>query len=169
MACAVVPNEAVRAAGTDGVGTSVAVDAQGASNGTVFSGHGAYFPANGTTVVPEGTEITFYSEHGGTITDSLGNAVETGQDVSQVFQRTYGPGSEIPNYTLQPPEGLSLQGSPLTVTTDTNLSELLQPGMGRVCWAACTYNPYEAAGNLQFGLNGVLDKSTLQYIKLYGE
>jgi hypothetical protein len=137
--------------------------------GTVFSGHGSYFPVNGTTTIPEGTSITFYSEHGGLITDSLGNAIETGQDVSGVFQRTYGPGSVIPNYTLSPPTGLSILGSPTTVAVDTNLSEMLQPGMGQVNWAACTYNPYEAAGNLSYGLNGILDKSTMQFIKLYGQ
>ncbi len=152
-----------------GPASQVDGEANSGPGGTVFSGHGSYFPVNGTTVVPEGTSITFYSEHGGTITNGLGNAIETGKNVSDIFQRSFGPGSEIPNYTLHPPGNLKLQGSPFTVSTDATLDSLLQPGMGNVCWAACTFNPYEAAGNLRFGLEGVLDKSTKQYIKLYGQ
>lgn len=135
--------------------------------GTVLSGHGSYHPSSGTTVVPEGTQVTFYSEHGSTITDPLGNAVETGKDVSNVFQRTFGPGDVVPNYTLHPPTGLNIMGSPTTVTQPTNLSDLLQPNMGNVDWAACTYNPSEAGGNLRYGLDGIFDKSTGQYITQY--
>ncbi|WP_165746099.1 putative adhesin, partial [Mycobacteroides abscessus] len=66
-------------------------------------------------VVPEGTSVTVFGEHGGTITDALGNRIETGQDVAGVFSRTYTAGEEMPNYTLHPPEGLDIQGTPHTV------------------------------------------------------
>jgi hypothetical protein len=134
---------------------------------TVFSGHGGFFPENGTTVVPEGTSITFYSEHGSTITDPLGNAVETNQDVSQVFKRYYGPGDTVPNYTLMPPGDLKILGSPTTVTQDTNLSELLKPGMGNTHWAACTYNPDAIGANLRFTLIGIFDETLKQFITIY--
>jgi hypothetical protein len=39
--------------------------------------------------------------------------------------------------TLYPPEGLNIQGSPTTVSTPTNLDQLLKPDMGNVNWAAC--------------------------------
>jgi hypothetical protein len=47
------------------------------------------------------------------------------------------PGSEMPNLTLYPPDGLALMGNPTTVTTPTNLDQLLSPDMGNVQWAAC--------------------------------
>lgn len=160
------PGNAVRA-GKESSGAKPAAGAKGKV--TVFSGHGAYYPQNRTVIVPEGTQITFYSSHGATITDELGNRIETGQDLSNVFQRTYGPGSVVPNYTLSPPGNLKIMGDPVTVTEDTNLSELLQPDMGKVCWAACTYNPEAAGGNLRYGVQGIFDKSTQQYTTLYDE
>ncbi|RUL72506.1 DUF6861 domain-containing protein [Dyella choica] len=162
-------SNAPRAAGQGGGDPKAVAGAPKAGKVTVFSGHGAYYPQNRTVVVPDGTQVTFYSAHGATITDDLGNAIETGQDVSNVFQRTYGPGSVVPNYTLSAPNGLNIMGNPVTVTEPTNLSELLQPGMGKVCWAACTYNPDAAGGNLRFSRDGIFDKSTQQYTTLYDE
>jgi putative adhesin Stv-like protein len=43
----------------------------------------------------------------------------------------------MPNYTLGPPHGLNIQGNPITVTGDTQLSQLVQPNMGSTHWAAC--------------------------------
>ncbi|WP_210420056.1 putative adhesin, partial [Mycobacterium helveticum] len=42
-----------------------------------ISGHGSYDPDNGLFVVPKGSSITTFAEHGSTITDSLGNLIET--------------------------------------------------------------------------------------------
>ncbi|HSS23219.1 MAG TPA: hypothetical protein VLL82_02145, partial [Mycobacterium sp.] len=50
-----------------------------------ISGHGAYNPDHGHTFVPQGTTITTYAEHGSTITDELGNLIETGGDTSGVY------------------------------------------------------------------------------------
>ncbi|MFE5403464.1 putative adhesin [Streptomyces sp. NPDC056580] len=51
----------------------------------------------------------------------------------------YGPGEKLPNYSLFPGDGLNILGAPrnLTVSGETRLSELLQPNMGPVHWAAC--------------------------------
>ncbi|MHB1910620.1 MAG: putative adhesin [Acidimicrobiales bacterium] len=68
----------------------------------------------------------------------LGNAIETGSGLERsVFQQTFGPGEQVPNYTLHPPEGLNIAGKPVTVSEPTQLSELLQPNMGACSWAAC--------------------------------
>lgn len=160
-----------RAAGKEGSDAKVAAQTREPRKPTVFSGHGGYNPKNRTLIVPEGTEITFYSAHGASISDDLGNAIETGQDVSNVFQRSYGPGGVIPNYTLVPPdEDLNILGDPVTVTKPTNLSELLKPGMGKVHWAACTHDPGMAATrDLVFTPKGIFDESVEQYTTLYGD
>ncbi|OHT81187.1 alpha/beta hydrolase [Mycobacteroides saopaulense] len=102
-----------------------------------LSGHGTYNPENGTVTVPKGTSVTVYAEHGARITDGLGNRIETGQDVSGVYSRTYTEGEVMPNYTLHPPDGLDTQGTPHTVDSATNLRDILSEGMGPVDWAAC--------------------------------
>lgn len=95
------------------------------------------------TVLPQGTSLTFWTEHGNTIPDALGNAIETGGNITveqfpeAAGARSYLPGSVVPNYTLYPPTGLNIMGNPITVTSPTSLSSLLQPGMGNVNWAAC--------------------------------
>lgn len=102
---------------------------------TVFAGHGEYRYGAGTTIVPEGTSVNVYAPHGRGIPDSLGGAIETGGPVSPY--RVYGPGQQIPNYTLKTPDGLTVYSGSTTVQSSTNLSELLQPGMGTCHWAAC--------------------------------
>lgn len=129
---------------------------------TILSGHGGWEPSSGTMVVPDGTNITFYSAHGGVITDPLGNAIETGQDMTGVFQRTYGPGDVIPDYTLSPPDGLNILGNPTTVATPTPLSSLLKPDMGCVHWAACTYDPTSPGSSFVFDTDKVTNEVTGQ-------
>jgi RHS repeat-associated protein len=50
----------------------------------------------------------------------------------------YGPGDKMPNYTLFPPDGLNIMGTPVVVSSPEQLSTLLQPNMGMVHWAACS-------------------------------
>ena len=102
---------------------------------TVFAGHGEYRYGAGTTAVPEGTSVNVYAPHGQGIPDSLGGAIETGGQVPPY--QVYGPGSQIPNYTLKTPDGLTVYSGSTTVQASTPLSELLQPGMGTCHWAAC--------------------------------
>ena len=102
----------------------------------VLSGHGGIGAGDtATTQIPEGTSVEFFSPHGTTILDSLGNAIETTTTVSPV--ETAGPGTVVPDYWLYPPGALNIMGNGETVTVATRLSELLQPNMGKVAWAAC--------------------------------
>lgn len=100
---------------------------------------------DGHTVVPEGTSFTTYTEYGNTITDRLGNHIETGKEISLsnfrsdeiAGARTYLPGAKVPNYTLYPPEGLNIMGNPTTVSSPQTLKTMLKPNMRNVKWAAC--------------------------------
>ncbi len=122
--------------------TTTAADETGS---TVLSGHGALVVGDSSpvTILPEGTSLTFWTEHGNSISDALGNAIETGGQITveqfpeAAGARSYLPGSVVPDYTLYPPTGLNVFGNPTTVTSPTSLSSLLQPGMGNVNWAAC--------------------------------
>jgi hypothetical protein len=137
---------------------------------TVFSGHGSYEIGSGIITIPEGTNLTVYSKFGGTISDPLGNAIETGGDLSKVYSRTYSPGDRMPNYTLHPPDGLSIKGTPTTVLESKPLSDLLQPEMGECHWAACTWNPKAANSEVMYSTSGIIDtknNSNWEYIKIY--
>jgi hypothetical protein len=112
---------------------------------TVLSGRGALVAGDSSpvTVLPQGTSLTLWTEHGNSISDALGNVIETGGNITleQFLEaagaRSYLPGSVVPNYTLYPPTGLNIIGNPIAVGSPTSLSSLLQPGMGNVNWAAC--------------------------------
>ena len=136
---------------------------------TVFSGHGSYEPSRGSVVVPEGTSITVYSKPGATITNDLGMEIEKGTDLSRVYKERYMPGDELPDYMLHSPDGLEITGSPVTVTQDTPLSELLKPNMGECHWAACTYNSQAPTSNLVYDSDGVIDESLEDYVTIYNK
>lgn len=102
-----------------------------------LSGHGTYSELDGHFVVPEGTIIRVFAEHGAKISTELGNLIEIGGDFSHVYSRTYHAGEHIPNYTLLPPDDLDIKGSPYTVDKAARLSELLHSDMGYVDFAAC--------------------------------
>ena len=121
--------------------------AENVASETVFSGHGGYEMigkglnytiGSGITTVPEGTSVTVYSKFGTTISDSLGNAIETNTVPKGTFFKTYSSGSRMPNFTLYPPEGLVIKGNPITVSQPTRLDNLLKPNMGNCHWAACS-------------------------------
>lgn len=130
---------AAEAGATRGAGDAYAgrVLAGGRADGeTVFAGHGEYRMGSGTTTVPEGTSVTTYAPHGQGILDSTGGAIETGG--GSPFQ-VFGPGEQIPNYTLRTPDGLTVYSGSTTVESSTFMSDLLKPGMGSCHWAACLY------------------------------
>jgi RHS repeat-associated protein len=113
-----------------------------ATDATVLSGHGMYDAANGMTTIPGGTTFTMPTGLGNTISDAYGGAIESGANLSPFTNemtgaQSYLSGSQAPNLTLSPPEGLNIQGNPTTVSTPTNLDQLLKPDMGNVQWAAC--------------------------------
>jgi len=147
------------AMGTDalvGVGGGGAGGAFAARRGTTLSGHGDWSPGQGHLTVPEGTTVRFYGTHGSTISDPLGNAIETRALHRVPMTEVYGPGSRIPDYVLSEPvnpvlnimdrprsltEPLRYMTRSVTVNADTPLSGLLHPHMGNVDWAACRYVP----------------------------
>jgi len=122
-----------------------------------ISGHGSYDPDNGLFVVPKGSSITTFAEHGSTITDSLGNLIETGGDTSGVYSKTFYAGEAIPNYTIHPPDGLNILGSPLTVAKSTLISALIHEDMGDIDLAVCTYDPFNPSGKT-YHLTGIYDR-----------
>ena len=106
-------------------------------NELVFSGHGGIHPEDRTLLtIPHGTELAMYSRHGESISDEVGNLIETGNPTPLEIYR---PGQQVPDYTLDDPDDLHIEGMPrnITVTGPTYLSELLGPNRGRVHWAAC--------------------------------
>ncbi len=145
--------------GGDDIGTGT-VNTGLIGDGQSFAGHGGIgINSDGTlptTIVPEGTSLTIPVGHNRGLNDTAGQLIESG-DVTGGMQlqnrlnnatdgsRTYLPGSEVPNYVLTEPDNPffvnpvhPLQNS-ITVTKPTPLSDLLQPNMGCVNWAACTY------------------------------
>ncbi|BFM12783.1 hypothetical protein R50072_29360 [Simiduia litorea] len=133
----------------------------------IFSGHGDYSATDGVVVVPEGTKITFYSEHGATITDDLGNAIEQNQDLSKVYKKTYEAGDAIPNYALYPGDDLNITGNPTTVKDRTLLKDLLKPDQGDCHWAACTYDASADASNRVYDIDGIIDEDLESFITIY--
>jgi len=136
--------------GTAGVAAAGLKMGMTVSNPNILSGHG-YHDVQGAspiTYVPKQTSVTVWTQHGKTISDGLGNAIETGAPISIkrfpeiIGARSYLPGSVIPDYTLVPPDfNITIKGNPTIVATETRLSRLLKPNMGNVNWAACLYLP----------------------------
>jgi putative adhesin Stv-like protein len=122
-----------------------------------ISGHGTYDPNDGRFVVPNGSSITTYAKHGSTITDALGNLIETGGDTSGIYSQTFHAGESIPNYTIYPPDGLNISGSPQTVTRPTLVSELISENMGPVDLAVCTYDATCPTGKV-YHVDGIYDE-----------
>ena len=123
-----------------------------------ISGHGAYYSIDGHITVPRGTTITLYAEHGSSITDELGNLIETGGDTSHVYSRTFHPGERLPNYTIYPPDGLNVVGTPQIVTNPTHLTELIETDMGDVHLAICPFDEANPTG-LIYDVSGIYDES----------
>lgn len=153
-------------ASSDGHNPGPFDDGAGPDGRIKFSGHGSYSSVDGVTVIPEGSSVTVYAEHGSTITDGLGNLIETGGDTSRVYSHTYHAGESIPNYTLHPPDGLNIQGNPWTVDASTRLSEMLQANMGEIDFAACLYDP-GAPTNLLYDAHGIWDETQGQLTHVY--
>jgi hypothetical protein len=121
----------------DGDDYAAAVIPGGRPDGqVVFAGHGEYRFGSGETVVPEGTTLHMYSQHGDRLSQSDGLAIEGGGGPAPV--RTYGPGDTVPDYTMKAPDGLTVRGDSVTVEDPTRLSSLLRPNQGETHWAACT-------------------------------
>lgn len=125
----------------------------------VISGHGGYTPVHGPIAVPPGTAVITYAEHGSSITDALGNLIETHGDTSRIFSEVFRAGELLPDHTIYPPDGLNILGDPRTVLQPTRLSEMLEEDMGNVHLAVCTYDGTCPTGRL-YDIEGIWDEST---------
>ncbi|MDW6058513.1 hypothetical protein SAZ11_11085 [Streptomyces sp. FXJ1.4098] len=104
-------------------------------NERVFAGHGGIRAGDTSMVtVPEGTSVATYSKHGMDLPEEVARMVEEGNPTpTRVFQ----PGEQLPDYSLFPPGRWGANPTSTVVTEETRLSQLLEPNMGRVHWAAC--------------------------------
>ena len=151
------PDDGSGAPGDDGTGPDGRIK---------FSGHGSYNPADGEVVVPQGSTVTIYGEHGSKITDALGNLIETGGDASHVYSRTFHSREPMPDYTLHPPHGLDVQGTPYTVAEPTKLSQILSENMGDIDFAACVYDGASPT-NMVYDVDGIYDEVQGTYTHIY--
>lgn len=123
--------------------------------GRALSGHGGYEMdkvTNQWVIVPKGTSITLPRDNH-SILDFTGKLIEQGdwdtlskyaaanervaQDLNGMA--TWLSGARVRNYTLAPPDGeIGMMSRSHSVADYTDLSDILDPGMGNVNWAACT-------------------------------
>ncbi len=131
--------------------------------GVVFAGHGSV-KISKSTVVPDGTSITFFSKDGAVITDDLGVAIENWDPLDDAYHRTFTSGETIPMYCLYPNCGsLNIQPTSTQVNRPTTIDKLLKPDMGNCRWAACTFDEDHENANLIFHTDGVYKKVNGQY------
>jgi hypothetical protein len=86
--------------------------------------------------------LTLWTKDGTTLADDTGRLIEAGSYDAIALEavegaQTFLPGATVPNYTLMAPTRLNILKNSLTVEDATFLSELLQPNMGHMDWAAC--------------------------------
>lgn len=140
------------------------------SGRNVLAGHGSLRLSSGDFTVPEGTTMVFHSPAGSSITDSYGVMIESGKPTG--YTEVYGPGSRVPDYELDAPDGLSVLPTSTTVTGPTKLSQILIPFKGTIHWVACRENIFgggegaelrRSSGPLTYGVNGpiYLDEAML--------
>ena len=120
--------------------------------GRAFAGHGTLFTQDGTFTIPKGTALTL-PRNNIKITDRTGQYIERGDWIGLAHaasknKRTaldikgmtsWLEGSEVPNYTLSLPNDLHIFSKSISTRAET-LKNLIEPDMGCVNWAACTYN-----------------------------
>jgi hypothetical protein len=137
-------------------GHSSAGQVQPGGTGTAVSGHGAKFKDALNVIVPEGTAVTLprpdirilditgqYIERGDWegLAELAGTDSRLGRRVARDLEgmTTWLPGSEVPGYTLFPPDArVNLFENSRSVVRPTPLGDILEPHMGCVQWAVCT-------------------------------
>ena len=98
-----------------------------------------------------------YGEHGASISNELGQAIENGKKVSSyVPSKTYNPGDLIPNYTLHNIEDSMVAGTPYRVDEPTLMHRILGENMGDVDYAACLHDINALPdGSLLYDIDGI--------------
>ena len=153
-----------------GRGSGSRTAAAGQATGTVFSGHGSYDDREWThSPSPTRTSLTVYSRPTARPSRTgLGNAIETGADLSGVCSRTYQAGeyhAEPTPCTIRSKgprhQGLAHYGD----VADQRLSSCSSPEWGRVYGRPALTIP--AIADLEFDcttLVGVVDDTTMQAV-----
>ena len=140
--------------------------------GVVISGHGRFneeylddHPTerrkkSGTFAVPTGMTVVMYAPPGAYLDNAVANLIETGnppaigllelkqvdssrvQSMPSAYPWSYTAGQPVINYTVRPPEGLTIKGTPITVETPTSLRVLVDnvktSGQVTVHYACCS-------------------------------
>lgn len=135
----------------------------------VISGHGRFSEQHLESerrkklvrfTVPDGVTIHVYAPDGAALENDVANLVEEGnppgsgevelvygdtgetQDVSGGYPYRFGPGSEMVNYTIYPPDKLITKGEPKTYRQPTSLftavNELAEQGYTDIHFACCS-------------------------------
>ncbi|MER7397607.1 putative T7SS-secreted protein [Streptomyces sp. NPDC000151] len=104
-------------------------------NSQVISGHGYYEFGAGDMTVPSGTWLKFYVEDGQRLSDAIGHEVEVGGNRAPF--ETFGPGKNLPDYTVDVPKNLNISSKSITVNAPTRLSDIVTEGMGAVHVVIC--------------------------------
>ncbi|WP_033438972.1 putative adhesin [Saccharothrix sp. NRRL B-16314] len=137
--------------------------------GAVISGHGRFSESHlatqrrkkfGTFTVPANMTVRMYAPNGAYLDNAVANRIETGSipradelELKQTDSAVVKPmpagypwsftqGQEVVDYTVRPPDGLAIQGSPITVETPTPLRVLVEKaaadGHTQVHYACCS-------------------------------
>jgi RHS repeat-associated protein len=120
--------------------------------GRALAAHGQLDSRKPMTIVPQGTAVSLWTQEGVALPDAVGRMIEAGkyEEIGRLKEidsgigekldgaMSYLPGGEIPDYTISPPEGLTIMRNSITVNKPTRLSNLLKENMGCIDYAACT-------------------------------
>jgi hypothetical protein len=131
--------------------------------GRSFAGHG--MNNGGEFILPEGTSLSVWQQDNRKLPEFIARAIEDGnyealaeiasknKRVAEILEgaKTYLPGSTMPDYMLlRPDRMMSVRSNSMTVSTPHYLSDMIEPGMGNLDWAACTVCAIQAIKNELF-------------------
>ncbi|WP_283241018.1 RHS repeat-associated core domain-containing protein, partial [Pseudoalteromonas sp. S3178] len=133
----------------------------------VFAGHGIIDETK-SAIVPVGSTLTVYAFNGATITDDLGQLIESGGSLnSDVYKKVYVAGDVIPGYVLlDNPGDIELLDSSVQVSKPTDISELLAENVGDCHWAACASIFGHENENVIHHTEGIFKKESNKFYQL---
>ena len=132
-------------------------------SGRSFAGHG--MNNGGEFTLPEGTSLSVWQQDNRKLPEFIARAIEDGnyealakiasknKKVAEILEgaKTYLPGSTVPDYMLlRPDRTISVRRNSMTVGRAHYLSDMIEPGMGNLDWAACTECAIQAIKNQLF-------------------
>ncbi|TMP72020.1 sugar-binding protein [Pseudoalteromonas sp. S1609] len=140
---------------------------EGDAKRVVFAGHGIIDETK-SAIVPVGSTLTVYAFNGATITDDLGQLIESGGSLnSNVYKKVYVAGDVIPGYVLlDNPGDIELLDSSVQVSKPTDISELLAENVGDCHWAACASIFGHENENVIHHTEGIFKKESNKFYQL---